>query len=1250
MANDRVIKTTIELAGEGSYQAKLNQIGKALRNVNSQQKVVGAQFDRNDKSLAALTARMSVYQDRLTLQQAKLKAIGEEYERVIQKEGENSETARKLANEYNYASAQLYKTERAISELEGAMQGAARESRNWLKITEEQKKALVQLGKEAEQAAGKMSKALTAATVGAVTYSAKEYMGFGRAMSDVATLADETAVSLDKLSSQALAASNATGVAATEIAQGAYMALSSGIDTANAMEYITEASKAAKAGQSDLNTVVDGSTSIMNAWRISSSQATSVFEKLLVAQDKGKTTVGQISAQIGQITGLAPQLNMSLDETLASVAALTKNGVQTSSAITGLRAVLSNVLKPTKEATEAAAALGLEFNAAALQSKGLTGFLADVQQKTGGSSEELAKLFGSVEGLSQVMLLGGSAAGDYADALEAMQNSTGKLDKAFQTVTNNSAEKLNMSLNKLRNNAIQFGQTLSPYIDLASDSLGRLSEKIAALSEDEQKSILQTALWTAAGLKAVSMLSKITATIKLMGAAAGPVGLTAVAIAGLVGTIAAVNNAIESTSLDAAWERFSEKANANVSGEMNAIITANVDTTQAETEMTTAITGVYGKVASALTDGKADTPAVVEQLKTDISSLFATAKDNLTGLGPEAEGYATELKTLEEQTTAWVNSMAGKSTKYVLQHLGELEELEGKVQEVVAEIDAAKNSVRNQNIGAYEMTVAGATTDQETIAKGVSWAYQNREQDLQEIYARGAADKAAANQAYLDGVLSEEEHLEAEKRIEGRIKGEVAAAERVYADRFSALLRGATEAFATVDPESARIITNFVDAPKIKEEIDKELQTVMDGIDYGTMDLNAAQQKVQGIYDRVFGVGHTDVLPIDAQHYAQLLQASLNTVVGQTLDGVSFEDKGLMDTIMEILNSDAGKPLNVDTSNLRETLTTAYGEIEKTVEQEKAQVAEKIGETTGGTDGQAEKFVDSVEQSIITATANKQANESTAMEIATKIADKQKIVDALQEVINGWDAGEIDPAEAHSKVQSIYDQIFGEGYADFVPANTGQMASALVETLKADIAGMQEELRGMLGSVGTAGTEGLALSLGDPEGTVQAAIRGTMRGTVDASKDEIDSHSPSRVFYGIGQDAIQGLINGAASKQSAVAAKFAAIARAAANAARKELQINSPSKVFETIGGYTADGLIYGIEKKIDAVERTMKRMVNPKGIRTTTPETTVRTAQESRQTVVNVTYSGAFTRREAQRFGRELVMQLETERTGRGG
>lgn len=1135
MADNRTIKTTVEIAGEGSYKNKLKQIENAYRNLNSEQKVLDAQFDKNDKSLAALTARYGALQSKLEIQKAKLETIGEEYAKVATSEGDASEAAQKLNREMNYAYAQIVKTEKSLQELEDAMQqtadavdeagqqmeetadsqkelGSSAETtaKKLQKVKDaanDQKNALKELGKQAEQAADKMSKALSAVTASAVTFSAKGFMDFEAEMSNVATLADTTSLSLDDLSKQALAASNATGVAATEIAQGAYTALSSGVDTANAMGYITEAAKAAKAGQSDLNSVVEGSTSIMNAWKIQYSDATSVFEKMLVAQDKGKTTLGEISSQIGQITGIAPQLNMSLEETLAATAALTKNGVQTSSAITGLRAVLSNVLKPTSEAAEAAAALGLEFNAAALRSKGLTGFLEDVLEKTGGSSEELAKLFGSVEGLSQIMLLGGSAAGDYADALAAMENSAGQLDRAFSTVTDNSAARLNNAMNKLKNNAIEFGQTMSPYIDMASDSLENLSEKISAMSAEEQKSLLQTALWTAGGLKAISMLSKMTATIKLLGTAAGPVGLTATAIAGLVAVIAAANRAAESNTLDAAWDRLSEKANANISGSMNAIITASVDTTSAEEQLLKAIQDVYGNVAQALTDGKADTPEIVEGLKTDIASLFSTAKENLSGLGPEAATYAAELARLEKETTAWVDGMAGKSTEYVKGHLSELEEIQAAVQATIDKINEGNNSLRNEGSEAYKLATGGATVNQETIAQGVGWAYRNRELDTQAIKEEAAARLAEAHEAYAQGIAEASDTLAAEEEIAAWSDAELEKVEKTYAARMSQLLQGIREAFASAEPETAEAVADIVE----KQGFVDALQEQIDGMGAGDISTEEAEKNIQAIYDQIFGTGTMDVTDRAGAMAYELIDA-LSTEIQNSIDNLSTEDKGLLDTIMELLLSDAGTPLNIDTTD------------------------------------------------------------------------------------------------------------------------------------------MSNVIRAAMGDVGVAGIEGFETGLSDPEGKISGAATAMGDAAVKAAKDVLAVHSPSRVFFDIGVNTIQGFINGADSRQAALTAKMRSIARAAANAVKRELDINSPSGVMEKFGEYTADGFINGINNRLDAVERTMRGMVNTGNIRTTTTQTPATAAQSPRQTTVNVHYSGAFTRREAQRFGREFALQIAADNAGKGG
>ena len=91
----------------------------------------------------------------------------------------------------------------------------------------------------------------------------------------------------------------------------------------------------------------------------------------------------------------------------------------------GIRAAIATIIGPSEQAKKLAEQLGLQFNAAALQSKGLSGVLADVAEKTGGSAEKMNVLFGGVEALLPVLTLTGNGAQGFARDLEAMETAAG---------------------------------------------------------------------------------------------------------------------------------------------------------------------------------------------------------------------------------------------------------------------------------------------------------------------------------------------------------------------------------------------------------------------------------------------------------------------------------------------------------------------------------------------------------------------------------------------------------------------------------------------------------------------------------------------------------------------------------------------------------------------------------------------------------------------------------------------------------
>lgn len=352
--------------------------------------------------------------------------------------------------------------------------------------------------------------AVTAAS-GAVTALGGLAVNVGKSyensVNKVASIADTTVVSLDELSSRVKEMSLDTGMAAEELNEALYQTISATGDTQNALDLVSAAVKAAKGGFTDTATAVDGLTTVLNSYGMASSEAESLANKFLVTQNKGKTTFGEIASSIGNVVPTASAAGVSVDELLSAVAALTANGINTASAMTGLKAALSNIITPSDSAAKAAKQMGIDFSASALKAKGLSGFMADIQTATNGDSEAMAQLFGSVEALNSVLVLTGNGSKLFNETLDEMAVNTTALDNAYAVMTKG----LDASLAKLKNSAKVFGinfyesisEPLTDVVTLANSYINKLSEAfedggITALSKSIGK-VLGEAVGAVAG-------------------------------------------------------------------------------------------------------------------------------------------------------------------------------------------------------------------------------------------------------------------------------------------------------------------------------------------------------------------------------------------------------------------------------------------------------------------------------------------------------------------------------------------------------------------------------------------------------------------------------------------------------------------------------------------------------------------------------------------------------------------------------
>jgi TP901 family phage tail tape measure protein/lambda family phage tail tape measure protein len=227
-----------------------------------------------------------------------------------------------------------------------------------------------------------------------------------------------------------------TGDSFDSLTKSLFDTISAGVDAGSALEVLRSAAKLAAAGGTDTATAVDGLTSLLNAYGLEASEATRITDALFQAQKKGKTTIAELSSNVGQVAPLAATLGVSIEEVTGALAALTTAGLSTEEAATQVKSFFTAIIKPGIGAADAARELGIQFDSSVLKGGNFLDFIRELDKATGGSTEKLARLFPNVRALQGVLGLARGDARAFSETLEAMGDAAGSVNKAF-AITNN---------------------------------------------------------------------------------------------------------------------------------------------------------------------------------------------------------------------------------------------------------------------------------------------------------------------------------------------------------------------------------------------------------------------------------------------------------------------------------------------------------------------------------------------------------------------------------------------------------------------------------------------------------------------------------------------------------------------------------------------------------------------------------------------------------------------------------------------
>ena len=385
-----------------------------------------------------------------------------------------------------------------------------------------------------------MTTSLTLPLVAVGAAATKMAFDFDKSMTSIQAL---VGVSADKVAEMGEAAKKMavdTGKSANEAAEALFFITSAGLRGSDAMDVLNMSLKAAAVGLGDTKTIADLSTSAMNAYGSETLGASDATDILTAAVREGKLEASALAGAMGGVIPLASNMGVSFDQVGAAMAAMSKTGTDAATGATQLTAILASLKKPTSEAEAAFASMGMSTESVqnSLSEQGLLSTLEMLQNGLKQTGQDTTAIFPNIRALKGVLDLTGAGLEDNRKVFDALTNSMGATDKAFEKTSQSASFKMTQGLNAMKSSLLTVGQVILTAVAPAVQKIGAfftsLSEKFQALSPTMQKIIVAFVGIVAALGPVIAILGTLITLAPAIGAAftlmMGPVGLI---IAGL---------------------------------------------------------------------------------------------------------------------------------------------------------------------------------------------------------------------------------------------------------------------------------------------------------------------------------------------------------------------------------------------------------------------------------------------------------------------------------------------------------------------------------------------------------------------------------------------------------------------------------------------------------------------------------------------------------------------------------------------
>lgn len=544
--------------GAKDFKATLQDINIEMNKNYNQFKLTQSQWDNSTKTTEKLKAQQEYLTNAYEIQSDKVNVLKMQLADLENAENKNTTAIKKKQNELTNAEIKLINYEIKLKDVQTQLKSTGKRIEEWGEKVEKS-------GKKIEDAGKKLS-AFSAASISALTLSAKSAIDFEDAFAGVEKTVDGTKEQMEELKQGIRDMAKEIPSSTTEISAVAEAAGQLGIKTEDILSFTRVMIDLGNSTNLSAEEAASSLAKFANITKMSAKDYDKLGSTIVDLGNNFATTEADIVAMAQNLASAGTQVGMSQSDILALSTALSSVGLEAQAGGTAFSKALINMQLAVETNSESlkdwAAVAGMsakDFSKLFKEdaTKALQAFIEGLS-KCGGETESAIKVLDDM-GITETrmrdaLLRSANASEIFTSAIETGSKAwedntalTNEANKRYDTLKS----KIKIAINKLKDMAITLGNKLMPSIEGLIKTLETWIDSFSKLSDKQVDMIVTIGLIVAAIGPLVTIIGKVTSAIggtvkgigtftQAIGVVRGKITSTSEAVNGLAGIMKSV--------------------------------------------------------------------------------------------------------------------------------------------------------------------------------------------------------------------------------------------------------------------------------------------------------------------------------------------------------------------------------------------------------------------------------------------------------------------------------------------------------------------------------------------------------------------------------------------------------------------------------------------------------------------------------------------------------------------------------------